>query len=337
MALLNWGNALAEAGKSMATMGLEGVKSVLEQDKIRLADQLATEREATSDYRKQGFARENLQTAETIRREGKQADINIETNPANVQARVTAANNFSSGTLEQRLREEGDKKAQELRLTTADAVTRAAELQKVSDERVKRIADDPAMLKAFTKVAEANEAPSARAAHLAAAALSNVQADAAKALNAARKNLSVAQASGDAATIKAAKATLDGLTYDSSAERAELTAAASVLKTSESLIANLNTSLAQALDDSTKAAIQKRITSEQETYEALRNQIAKKLGLEAKPAATPGAAAAPGAAASGRATTAASTSVTVGGITYERPANFTDAQWDKYKKDQGVK
>jgi hypothetical protein len=187
------------------------------------------------------------------------------------------------------------------------------------------------MLKAFTKVAEANEAPSARAAHLAAAALSNVQADAAKALGAARKNLSDAQASGDAAAIKTAKATLDGLTYDSSSERAELTAAASVLKTSESLIANLNTSLAQALNDSTKEAIQKRITREQETYEALRNQIAKKLGLEAKPAATPGA------AASGRAATAASTSVTIGGITYERPANFTDAQWDKYKKDQGVK
>ena len=336
MALLNWGNALAEAGKSMATMGLEGVKSVLEQDKIRLADQLATEREATSDYRKQGFARENLQTAETIRRAGKQADIDIETNPANVQARVTAANTLSSGTLAQRLKEEGDKKAQELKLTTADAVTRAAELQKVSDDRVKRIAADPAMLKAFTKVAEANEAPSARAAHLAAAALSNVQADAAKALGAARKNLSDAQASGDAAAIKAAKATLDGLTYDSSSERAELTAAASVLKTSESLIANLNTSLAQALDDRTKEAIQKRITREQETYEALRNQIAKKLGIEAKPAATPGAAAAPGTAPAA-ATSSSPTSVTIGGITYERPANFTDAQWDKYKKDQGVK
>ena len=49
MALLNWGNALAEAGKSMQTMGLEGVKSVLEQDKIRLAEDLASKRQAVTE------------------------------------------------------------------------------------------------------------------------------------------------------------------------------------------------------------------------------------------------------------------------------------------------
>ena len=49
MALLNWGNALAEAGKSMQTMGLEGVKSVLEQDKIRLVDELAGKRQAVTE------------------------------------------------------------------------------------------------------------------------------------------------------------------------------------------------------------------------------------------------------------------------------------------------
>ena len=55
MALLNWGNALSEAGKSMQTMGLEGVKSVLEQDKIRLVDQLAGKREETRDIRQEGY------------------------------------------------------------------------------------------------------------------------------------------------------------------------------------------------------------------------------------------------------------------------------------------
>ena len=55
MALLNWGNALAEAGKSMQTMGLEGVKSVLEQDKIRLADELASKREEARDIRQEGY------------------------------------------------------------------------------------------------------------------------------------------------------------------------------------------------------------------------------------------------------------------------------------------
>lgn len=32
-----------------------------------------------------------------------------------------------------------------------------------------------------------------------------------------------------------------------------------------------------------------------------------------------------------------SESVTVGGQTYERPSNFTDAQWNAYKQSMGVK
>jgi hypothetical protein len=55
MGLLNWGNAISEAGKSMQTMGLEGVKSVLEQDKIRLADELASKREEARDIRQEGY------------------------------------------------------------------------------------------------------------------------------------------------------------------------------------------------------------------------------------------------------------------------------------------
>lgn len=52
MALLNWGNALSQAGKAMATVGLEGVKSTLEQDKVRLAADLAAKEGALSDERR---------------------------------------------------------------------------------------------------------------------------------------------------------------------------------------------------------------------------------------------------------------------------------------------
>jgi hypothetical protein len=34
---------------------------------------------------------------------------------------------------------------------------------------------------------------------------------------------------------------------------------------------------------------------------------------------------------------AAAPSVTVGGQTFTRPSNFTDAQWDAYKKSVGAK
>ena len=52
MALLNWGNALSQAGKAMATVGLEGVKATMEQDKVRLAADLAAKEGILSDERK---------------------------------------------------------------------------------------------------------------------------------------------------------------------------------------------------------------------------------------------------------------------------------------------
>jgi len=56
MGMLNWSNAFSMAGGAIATVGLEGVKASLEQDRIRLADQLAGAREATGDERRAAIA-----------------------------------------------------------------------------------------------------------------------------------------------------------------------------------------------------------------------------------------------------------------------------------------
>ena len=45
MGMLNWSSAFSEAGKAIGVMGIEGVKASLEQDKIKLADELAGKRE----------------------------------------------------------------------------------------------------------------------------------------------------------------------------------------------------------------------------------------------------------------------------------------------------
>jgi len=58
MALLNWGNALSQAGKAMATVGLEGVKATMEQDKVRLAADLAAQEGLLSDTRRAKAATE---------------------------------------------------------------------------------------------------------------------------------------------------------------------------------------------------------------------------------------------------------------------------------------
>jgi hypothetical protein len=58
MALLNFGNAIAGFGKAAAAMGLDSVKASLEQDKVRLAADLAAQEGILSDERKAKSATE---------------------------------------------------------------------------------------------------------------------------------------------------------------------------------------------------------------------------------------------------------------------------------------
>lgn len=287
MGLLNWGNALSEAGKSMQTMGLEGVKSVLEQDKIRLADELASKREETSDIRRQGFEKENIGLRTKAALEQKQGEFDILNKPENVAADVARQNKILTGTLQARLDDLSIMESKRLGLATDDAVARANRIKADEDARVLRISTDPSMLKALTTVAAAQETPSVRAANLASAALSVVKTDHERQLATGRKELSEAQDSKDPVRIKAAKAKLDGLTYDSTAERAEITALSSLVKTSEQLIANLNTSYATAMTAEAKGIIKGRIDTENATFQALRDQAMKKLNIEIKPPPPP--------------------------------------------------
>ena len=58
MALLNFGNAIAGFGKAAAAMGLDSVKAALEQDKVRLAADLAAQESLASDTRRTTAAKE---------------------------------------------------------------------------------------------------------------------------------------------------------------------------------------------------------------------------------------------------------------------------------------
>jgi len=102
MALLNWGNALSQAGKAMAAAGLEGVKSTLEQDKVRLASSLAAENEKASDARRAESATSlaTLQAGFSATAAETRADVDIntakalaETNKATALAYEKATNN----------------------------------------------------------------------------------------------------------------------------------------------------------------------------------------------------------------------------------------------------
>jgi hypothetical protein len=87
MGLLNRG--LSAAGYGVAQLGLDGFRASLEQDKIRLADQLAGARESASDTRR-----------EDIRREGRLSDINQDTDPAIIAKKGAAASGLINATTE---------------------------------------------------------------------------------------------------------------------------------------------------------------------------------------------------------------------------------------------
>jgi len=90
MALLNFGNAIASFGKATAALGLDSVKATLEQDKIRLAAELAADENLLSDERKAKSA---------IALAGKQGDIAATAATALVQAdkdKIKAAQDFTA-------------------------------------------------------------------------------------------------------------------------------------------------------------------------------------------------------------------------------------------------
>ena len=116
MGILNWGAAFSSAGGAIAGVGMEGVRAALEQDKIRLADQLAEgrsvregeraeARQIAAEKRAPGNRRALLaaETPEMVARakdlqgvelEGakarRQAEIDIDTNPANIGKKIDA-------------------------------------------------------------------------------------------------------------------------------------------------------------------------------------------------------------------------------------------------------
>jgi hypothetical protein len=103
MALLNWGNALSQAGKAMATVGLEGVKATMEQDKIRLAADLAEQSTIRAEDRKWT----NEQAQQPIKakwaldavKSSEQAKIDLATDPTNV-GKITEAKRLEAVALD---------------------------------------------------------------------------------------------------------------------------------------------------------------------------------------------------------------------------------------------
>ena len=81
MALLNFGNAIAGFGKAATALGLDSVKATLEQDKIRLAAELAADENLLSDTRQIDAAKEAARVLNT----------NQETAAANLVAAEKAA------------------------------------------------------------------------------------------------------------------------------------------------------------------------------------------------------------------------------------------------------
>lgn len=277
MSLLNWSNAFSKAGGALADVGLEGVKAGLEQDKIRLADELAEGRSvregARAEERQVRTEERNIKNIPLIAganadaavanapklREirvadamaAKQAEIDVETNPDNVEARSKA-------------------KVLSDKIVATGAAETTATLMK-----------DPAYLKNIRDLALAQNPEKAAqiSASLSAVALNNFKLETEKSVKAARTEL----ANADTPEKKAsAKQKIEGLEWSVSGDRARQTADASMLNSIEKAIKDARAAAAApGASDAIVKSETETATRLQATYESLLKQSMKDRGIEA--------------------------------------------------------
>jgi len=277
MGLLNWGNAFSKAGGALAEVGVEGMKAALEQDKIRLADELAEGRAVRSETRgetrqiaTEKRAIENIPliaganadaavaNAPKLREirvadamAAKQAEIDVETNPDNVEARSKA-------------------KVLSDKIVSTGAAETTATLMK-----------DPSYLKNIRDLALAQnpEKGAQIAASMSTVALNNLKVETEKSLKAARTEL----ANADTPEKKAsAKQKIEGLEWSVASDRARQTADAAVLNSVEKAIKDARAAAAAlGASDAVVKSETETATRLQATYEALLKQSMKDRGVEA--------------------------------------------------------
>lgn len=292
MGMLNWGGAFSAAGGAVAAVGFEGVKASLEQDKIRLADQLAGTREERGDVRREGYkvAGEGRAEATAVRAEGRGL-----VNRAVERQTILGETLDNAPALRQIQVDDFKAKAQaELAFKTDPTNVRAqAEAKALGDKIIATSAADnarelitrPDYLQNLEKIslAEHPEKKAQIAASLSTAALNNFKLGQEKLVQGARLELR------DAATPEAksaAKTKIEALEWSVQGDRARATADASVISSLEKVAKDQDAAAANPMSsDAQKAAATDGAARTRATIDALRVEYEKQRGIT--PTVTP--------------------------------------------------
>lgn len=283
MSLLNWSNALSMAGGAAAQVGLEGVKATLEEDKIKLADQLATTREITRDERQEKYKVAGEERGLISRAKERQAvvDETVANAPRLREVKVADAVAAHKAQLE------FDTDPKNVEAKAKAEAAKAKVLATSAAETTAELLKDPAYLKNLEALTMAQH-PEKRAqiaASMASAAASNFELGQKRLIAGAQDDL--AKATTPEAK-QAAKDRIEALQWSVAADRAQQTADATVLNSLEKSIkesrAEANNPVA---DEATKARATETANRAQSTYDLLREEYAKNRGLKA-PAAPSG-------------------------------------------------
>ena len=276
------GRGISAAGYAASNVGLEGVKATLEQEKIKLADELAGKREVARDERaeKSKIAGEERGIVNIPRVAAATTAATIANAPALRQVKIddalavhTAQLDFDTDpkNVEKKAVAEA---AKDKFLKTAAADTAAELLQKPEYlENLKKIA-----------MAEHPERAAQIAASMASVAKSQFELGQAKLLAKAKKDL--ADASGPEA-VKAAKARVSALEWSVASDRAQQAADSAVMRSLQERIkveeatAN-NIGAGQAAQTRAQEAI-KNLNA---TYDAMLKSYTSDRGVEVAPSVT---------------------------------------------------
>lgn len=283
MGILNFGNALAEAGKGLAGIGLEGVKSMMEQDKLRLADELASAREEKSDIRKQEFAQSNLKLAEELKFKGIQDEFKYKYKPENV-ALVADAGAVASKAAAQAKIDVETNPLNVAATANAKAIVAASE-KKAEAEVIKTLGTDPTYLDAARKLALAQNPEKAAqiAASNATAAAANFTLQVQKEVKGLQQQLS---ATKDPVEQLKLKEKITGLTWTIEGDRAQRTSDAALLTSIEKNIKDIRIQASVAtLSDDRAAELNGQADRLQQSYNILVKEALKNRSAETPPAA----------------------------------------------------
>ena len=285
MAILNWSNALAAAGKSIGELGESGVRSALADELAAKADARVAKREEAGDIRRADLAEKGAIGAEQRGIMNRAVERNTITGELIANAPALRQIKIDDALEVKRAQDAYDQDPTNMENKARAEAAKAKSTALAAADLTKELIARPDYLKNIKAVLDVEhpERAAAAAASASSAALSSYKLTQEKLIGTARVELRDAKTPEEKAT---AKAKIEALEWSVAGDRAQQTADAAMFNSIERNIKDMRTEAANPTmgDDASRARATDSANRAQATLDAMREEYSKKRGLPAAPA-----------------------------------------------------